>query len=254
MARFGFVGPTYQSGSLNVDAERCINLYPEMVESSGGKSQFALYGTPGLGLFANLGSSAVLGLFSCRPNGSTTDRTFAVVQSGVSQQLFEIFQNGTFTNRGSLTAPTTSLVTMKHNGSQLLICTGGQLWVMNLATNALALATSPPSATIQMVEYCDGFGIALVQNSDQFFVSALLDFNTWPALSTAQVSEFPDNVVSMIVLQRQICFLGEKASIIYSNAGAIQQPFLPVQGVFIENGCCAPFATARLDNSIFWID
>lgn len=255
MARFGFCGPTYASQSLNVDAERAINLYPEVVESSLGKSSYALYCTPGLNLFANLGSSAVLGLFACRPNGSLTDRLFAVVQSGINQVLYEVFSNGTTINRGMLNAPTTPVVTMKHNGIQLLICTGGQLWVMPFSTNIPALATggSPPT-NVEMVEYCDGFGIALIQNSNQFFVSALLDFTTWPALSTAQVSEFPDNVVSMIVNQRQIAFLGTKASIVYSNAGAVQQPFLPIQGVFVENGCCAPFATARLDNSVFWLD
>lgn len=255
MARFGFCGPTYSSQSLNVDAERCINLYPEIVESTSGKSATALYCTPGLNLFANLGSSAVLGLFACRPNGSTADRLFAVVQSGINQVLFEIFSNGTFANRGTLSAPTTTLVTMKHNGTQLLICTGGQLWVLTLSTNVLALASGgTPPTNVLMVEYCDGFGIALINNSNQFFVSNLLDFNTWNPLSEANVSEFPDNVVSMIVNQRQIAFLGTKASVIYYNAGAIQQPFLPVQGVFVESGCCAPFSTARLDNSVFWLD
>lgn len=255
MARFGLCGPTYASQSLNVDAERCINLYPEVVESTGGKSSYALYCTPGLNLFANLGSSAVLGLFACRPNGSTADRLFAVVQSGISQILFEVFSNGTFINRGTLAAPTTTIVTMKHNGTQLVICTGGQIWVMPFSTNVPALASGgTPPTNVLMIEYCDGFGIALINNTNQFFVSNLLDFNTWNALSTAQVSEFPDNVVSMIVNQRQIAFLGTKASVVYENAGAIQQPFLPVQGVFVENGCCAPFATARLDNSIFWID
>ena len=255
MARFGFCGPTYASQSPNVDAERCINLYPEVVESGGGKSSFALYPTPGLNLFASLGSSAVLGLFACRPNGSLTDRLFAVVQSGISQILFEVFSNGTATNRGTLSAPTTTIVTMKSNGTQLLICTGGQLWVLTLSTNVLALASGgTPPTNVLMVEYCDGFGIALINNSDQFFVSNLLDFSTWNALATAQVSEFPDNVVSMIVNQRQIVFFGTKASVVYYNAGAIQQPFLPIQGVFIENGACAPFATARLDNSFFWLD
>jgi hypothetical protein len=113
-------------------------LYPEAVDSSAGKRMSMLY-TPGLRLFANLGSSAVLGQFSCRPNGAITDRLFAVVQSGINQILFEVFEDGTYTNRGTLNAPT-SPVTMVHNGIQLLICTGGQLWVMNLTTNVLALA------------------------------------------------------------------------------------------------------------------
>jgi hypothetical protein len=91
MANFGFCGPTYQSQSPNVNAERAINLYPEAVDSSAGKRMSMLY-TPGLHLFANLGSSAVLGQFSCKPNGSVTDRLFAVVQSGINQILFEVLR------------------------------------------------------------------------------------------------------------------------------------------------------------------
>src|ERR1700758_4635364 len=103
MARFGMCGPTYQSQSLNVDAERCINFLPEVVEAEGGKSRYALYYRPGLNsAFANLGSTSVLGIFACRPNGAIVDRLFAVVQSGPNQVLFEVFSNGTFTNRGSL--------------------------------------------------------------------------------------------------------------------------------------------------------
>ena len=254
MARIQFCGPTYQSQSRNVDAERCINFLPEVVESEGGKSRFALYGRPGLNAFANLGSTSNLGNFACRPNGASVDRLFSVVQSGNNQVLFEVFQDGSKLQRGILNAPTTAIVTMKHNGLQLMVCTGGQIWVMPFSTNVPALASTPPGGPIQMVEYCDGFGIALQQNSNQFWVSNLLDFTTWGGLATSQVSEFPDNVISMIVNQRQIAFLGAKASVVYQNAGAVQQPFLPVQGVFVENGCCAPFATARLDNSIFWLD
>jgi len=253
MARFGFCGGTYQSASINVDAERAINFYPEVVEASGA-SQYILLHTPGQRLFANLGSSAVLGIFSCRPNGATTDRLFAVVQDGINQTLWELLQNGTSVNRGTLNAPTTPIVTMKHNGLQLAICTGGKIWVLTLSTNSLALAGTQPGGAIEMIEYCDGFGLALQQNSNQFWVSNLLDFTVWPGTSTAQVSEFPDNVVSMIVNQRQVAFLGTKASVLYQDTGAIEVPFQAIQGVFVENGCCAPFATARLDNSVFWLD
>jgi hypothetical protein len=251
-SEFGFCGPTYQSQSPNVNAERAINLYLEVLGD--GKTRPSMLYTPGLKLHANLGSSAVLGQFPCRPNGSTVDRLFAVVQSGNNQVLFEVFQDGTFKDRGFLNAPTTPIVTMAHNGTQLLICTGGQLWVLNLSTNALAPATSPPSDPILMVEYCDGFGIGLKANANKFWVSDLLDFDTWDPLSVAEVSEFPDNVVSMIVNQRQIAFLGIKQSVVYANAGAVQVPFLPIQGAFIEAGCAAPFARNRLDNSVFWLD
>jgi hypothetical protein len=54
MAQFGFVGPIYASQSLNADAQRTVNWYPESIESGLGKGAYALYPTPGLAPFATL--------------------------------------------------------------------------------------------------------------------------------------------------------------------------------------------------------
>lgn len=51
MGRFeGFVGPSYVLNSVNVDAQRCVNLYPELIESGKGKGgqKHYLRATPGL--------------------------------------------------------------------------------------------------------------------------------------------------------------------------------------------------------------
>ncbi|NJM09338.1 MAG: hypothetical protein HC883_00100 [Bdellovibrionaceae bacterium] len=46
----GFIGASYQLDSLNVDAQACVNLYPEIIESGAGKAAQVAYlrGTPGL--------------------------------------------------------------------------------------------------------------------------------------------------------------------------------------------------------------
>ena len=46
----GFIGPAYTLDSVNVDAQRAVNIYPEIIESNAGKeSQVAYYkNTPGL--------------------------------------------------------------------------------------------------------------------------------------------------------------------------------------------------------------
>lgn len=253
MARFGFCGPTYQSASRNVDCERCVNRYPEFAEAEGSKSRMWLAPSPGTALFANIGSTSVLGQFACQPAGSVTDRWFAIGQSGNNQVLSEISATGAILLTRQITAPTTSLVTMEHNGLQLLICTGGQLWCFTFATNVLSFVAAAP-ANVARIKYSDGFFIAQIKNSATFYLSALLDGTTWPGLSKGQVSEFPDNVVSIEVNQRNILFLGRKASTIYTNIGALNVPFVPIPGVFIENGCGAAAATTKFDNSIGWLD
>ncbi len=58
---WGFIGPTYQSENPGVDAERCLNLYPEMIESGHGpsNSKLAYYHTPGTTKVLTLGDSPV---------------------------------------------------------------------------------------------------------------------------------------------------------------------------------------------------
>ena len=43
-----FVGPAYEVRSSRLNAQRCVNLYPELDESPKGKSVAALFDTPGL--------------------------------------------------------------------------------------------------------------------------------------------------------------------------------------------------------------
>lgn len=46
----GFIGPAYTLASTNVDAQRCVNMYPVKIESGTGKGaqQYYLHPTPGL--------------------------------------------------------------------------------------------------------------------------------------------------------------------------------------------------------------
>ena len=255
MARFGFCGPTYQSQSPNVDAERCVNLYIETVESPGGKSAAVLYPMPGLAATYNLGATAILGQYMCQPGGAAGDRLFAVVQNGANQVLYELFADGTSIARGNLVAPTTSNITFADNGTQLIICTGGQLWLFNLATNVLTGLVGPGgSPSISEIIYSGGFFVAVQSESNAMYVSALLDGTTWPALGKALISDFPDNIVSVIVNQSILYIFGRKASVPYQNVGALNFPFLPIQGAFVEIGCGALSSPVRLDNSVFWLD
>ena len=58
---WGFVGPTYQSENPGADAERCLNLYPELIESGRPptESNLVYYHTPGTTLAQTLGDTPV---------------------------------------------------------------------------------------------------------------------------------------------------------------------------------------------------
>src|SRR5512139_1053882 len=102
---------------MNVDAERTINLYPEVVDGGTGKVRTWLCGTPGLKGFINFGndiSGPVRALFA--QNG----RAFCVV----GQNFYEFFPSGRAVQWGDVT-PDSDPATICSNGTagnQILIC------------------------------------------------------------------------------------------------------------------------------------
>lgn len=57
----GFIGPAYQLDSVNVDAQACVNLYPEVIESGKGKGGQVAYlrATPGYQKIAEIGNGPI---------------------------------------------------------------------------------------------------------------------------------------------------------------------------------------------------
>lgn len=243
MARFGFVGPTYQSQSVNVDAQRCINFYPEIVESGDGVTVAALYSSPGLSQFAQKsGAQQVRGIYTA----SGSERTFSVIDS----QLYEVFSNGTLTSRGAVTNDN-GLVSWASSTQQVLVASGGSAYCLTLATNAFQqVGVGIFSGPVSQVGYIDGFFLALVAPLAQFFVSNPLDATTWQGLQTKILSTISGGVVSMICDHREAWFFGQRQTDVEYDSGNIF-PFDTVPGGFMEQGAGAQFATVQMDNSVF---
>jgi hypothetical protein len=247
MARFGFVGPTYASQSLNADAQRCINWYPESIESGQGKGATALYPAPGLALFATLVTGTPLG--GVRGAIALNGRAFFVAgalfaEVDPSGQLIAAHQ-GNVVNDG---LP----VSMAASPQEILMASGGIAYVYDLTSNTLTQVDALNNIPVSGVGFSDGFFLALRSNSQQFFVSAPEKATSWDLSNTAIVSVFPDNVLTMLVDHREIWFWGVTKTVVYYDSGAVF-PFDVVPGAYIEQGIAAAASAVRLDNSVFWL-
>ena len=106
-----------------------MNLYLEVVESGTGKNSAILKRTPGVSLFTTItgANGPVRGLWAGE------NRLFCVAGNA----LYEVFQDGTFTNRSALSgattlgSATTGPVGFAANGNQLLVVAGGQVYCDN---------------------------------------------------------------------------------------------------------------------------
>lgn len=241
MARIGLVGPSYTSQSLNADAQKTENWYVERIESDEGKSKFALYPTPGTSVFAALPDSPV------RQEATINGRVFKVAGA----TLFEVYSDGTYTNRGAV-AKDAYPATISTSATQMLIVSAGFAYSYILATNVLTALTAQMLGTPSMGAFLEGYFIVLLKDSNQFQISNLLDVATWDALDTALVSLFPDNIVSMIVDHGELWFLGLTKSVAYQNTGNPDFPLEPIKASVIEQGCGAKWSPCRMDNSFFF--
>ena len=120
--RFPAIGASYSLPAIRADCQRCVNYYPEVVESTAGKNSLLLKRTPGISVFSTVAGSdgPVRGIFAGE------NRLFVVAGSA----LYEVFSNGTFANRSILPGATLLAddgqpVQMAANGNQLLVTSGG---------------------------------------------------------------------------------------------------------------------------------
>lgn len=175
-------------------------------------------------------------------------RAFAV--SGPN--FFEVLANGTNINWGTV-ANDALPVTMAASPQQLLLASAGTAYVFDLMANTL---TAIPGATfdgpVAQAAICDDFFILTIQNSKEFVVSAPLDATDWVTNGTAIVSVFPDNIVSMLVFQRQVWFFSDTQSVVYYDSGNLF-PFDVNPNAFIEAGSAAENSPAIFNNSIAWL-
>jgi hypothetical protein len=282
----GFIGGTSVERSLNVNAERTINLYPRYARPGVPKSPIALYSTPGLRVWCHLGTDTekwINGLWS------QDGRCFAVCGAG----FYELFNDATTTLRGTVEDNGTParFASNGPGGYQLAIVAGETLYCYDLKTNELerisgtapvttasmspssspsASATASPTGSVgveaddfpdrvMLVDYLDGYFVVLagfwdaVPFATQLYISALNDGMTWDVGETAQVSSSSNKILSMIVDHREIWLFGYRTSEVWTNTGDKDFPFGPLQGVFMEFGCTAVWSLVRIDNTLMWL-
>jgi hypothetical protein len=256
----GFIGPTYNLKSKSADAQRCVNLYPEMIESGTGKEgqQYYYRSAPGLKKILEVGDGPIR-LVHIDPVGTI------LVVSGL--KVYRINKNGetySSTEIGTLNdqlARDPVKVATIANGANLttVFVDGTSENYAYQNTTALAGTFStftslgyPPVENATHVEYLDNFLIYINPLENKFYVSDWASLTVDP-LSFASSEASPDKIVSMIVNNRELWIFNERTTEIYYNSGNGDFPFERLQGGVIETGCAAAYSPAKIDGVIFWL-
>lgn len=100
-----------------------------------------------------------------------------------------------------------------------------------------------------------GFSAEVASVSGTGFVYSVENIHgaAFDPLDIAAKNGYPDPLVSVIVMHREIWLIGQLTCEIWYDAGAADFAFQAMPGAFIEHGCVAPYSVAAQDLSVFWL-
>ena len=73
------------------------------------------------------------------------------------------------------------------------------------------------------------------------------------SLYIANKTGYPDPILTLQVVHRELWFIGTKTTEVWYDAGAADFPFQIMPGAFIEHGCAATYSVAAADLQVFWL-
>lgn len=236
-----FIGGAYKGPSSDVNAQRCVNLYPEL-DQLHAKTVAALYPTPGLKTWVDTGAEVEVRGLQVMGN-----KLYAVVGA----TLYEINNVGTATSKGTINT-STGIVQMATDGNELMIIDGSSGYVYQ--DGALAGITDAGFPIPGSLTYQDGYFIVTSKGTDEFFISAENDATSWDALDFGTAGGAPDNVLEILMDHRELWVFGSESTEVFYNSGNADFPFERVPGAFLEVGIGAVNSAFKEDNTVFWLD
>lgn len=238
-----FNGPAYQSDSVFLSNQICRNFYLRPYLEMG-QDAFALFGTPGLVEWKDLGVTAEV-------RGSLAFAGLLFVVAG--DKLYSVTTGKVATELGTITTSTSGPVGMATNGLDLVVVDGFTGWVWDYAAGTWTQITDPDFPTCQVIVHIDGYYLVPKRGTGQIWRSDLNDGSSWGGLAFDTAGANPDEVLSLQVSNRDVYTLGEKTTEIWVNTGAPVFNFQSIQGSFIEKGIVSPFASGVGNNALFWV-
>ena len=253
--RIPFLGPTYQSRSLNIAADRSINFYPE-INQEDSKDIISLIGTPGTQYFTGTGNLPVRGMHAFN------NLMYAVI----GNSLYSINTAGVYSNVLGTLNTSSGRVDMRDNGmaanglggNQLMIVDGQNGYIWNVSTSSFTTISgggwpgTPPAHVI----YLDGYFIVTFVNSMISYASNLFDGTNWSSLAYAQATSSVDNIKTVSDLSEQIWFIKQNTSECWYNNGvatAVGFPYTRVSAGVLDGGTPAEWSVARMQSNLFML-
>lgn len=240
------IGEAYADDALPWSAQDVLNWLPTPAERPGTRSQWKLESPPGLVEYSDLGTGTTV-------RGTHDVEGLLLAVSG--DTLFSVAPDGTPTTIGSI--PGTGRVGFAHNqipnGYEVLIGNNQSGYVLNTTTDTFGQITDPGFPGFRTPAYIDGY-IAGVEPQGRFWahseLRAATEYNT---LDRYDAEATPDKMVGLQSSNREVLVLSDRSGQFFRNTGALTGTFQNASGMEINVGCAAPYASAIMDNTVYWL-
>lgn len=254
MARLSLLGGSYLNKSVIAACQSSINLYAEdNPEAAQSPVPVTHYQTPGLNLLRDGQNS---GTVRCTYRASN-DVLYVVI----AQTVYIVNQNFVLTAVGTINS-TQSPVSMADNGSVIIIVdNSGGGYALDLNSHEFGVITGADFYGGTRVCFLDLFFILNKPNTTTFYISLgsvtyvqLVGGTAFVGTDFGIKSGYPDNIVSIAVVQGYIWLIGSQTTEIWYDAGTSPFPFARLPGVnIIEHGTPAPYSVSTQDLFPYWI-
>lgn len=234
-------GPRSVNKSLVVNAQRALNLYPE-VEGDGAKAILTMKCTPAMTRVLSAGNGP------CRSNiVEFADAAYYV--SGA--KLIKVTSAWASSEVGTLNT-TTGQCHMVAGRDYLLVTDGGDGYTWDGTTFATVVDGDFP-ANPGGCAYIAGYFVTFNAGTDQFQVSANEDPTSWAALDFASAEADPDNAAGVLSTYRDLYVFGDRTTQVYYLSDNVNFPFSPYVNGVLEFGLHAPDSLARAGGFLFLV-
>jgi hypothetical protein len=250
--RDGFIPLTsgaYAQRALIADAQRCINLVPELnPEDTTPAAAVTHYPRAGLS-----------GLGAGPPNPATGRGVFTAsngnLYGAVANNFYFINQDWKYNLLGQINNGPNP-VSFADNGTSGIIVDGSPNgYSFNITNNQWNGLYQDPTGTFigsVRADYVDTFLTFDAPNSNEWYASLSLQL-AFNALAVGGATSFPDKIITHAVNLRQVFLLKEFTTEAWYLSGAVPFPFEEWPNVFVPYGCAAAYSLAKADTFLFWI-
>ena len=241
----------YESATLPLAAQSCINLYPKHPETKDASSKGALYRTPGI-----VQTDVVDGLGRGMFKDAKNDRVFVVAGNRfyIKNSLNDLtFVGGVVSGDGR--------VSMAWNGTTLCIIIPGLTGYFYTDAQGLQVMTDPIFLDFAdnpggVTSVCTKDSRFIYTTDTEFFIGSPASVNygrNFDALDYEDADHNTDPIVRDMTVQNELYIFGTESIEIYQAVPGASFPYSRIPGATMEKGLVSRFGIVQFDNSFMFL-